>query len=46
MILQFQSWAYIQEKHNFKRYIDPSIHCSMIYSHQDMKQPKYPMVDE
>ena len=36
MIQQLHSWAYIQENHNFKRYMHPGVHCSTIYNTQDM----------
>ena len=29
-----------------KRYLHPQVHCSIIYSSQDMEQPKCPSVDK
>ena len=35
-----------RENHNSKRYTQPSVHCSTIYSIHTQKQPKYPLTEE
>ena len=39
MIQQLHSWAYIRKRQNsdLKRYMHPNVHCSTIYSSQDME---------
>ena len=32
---QSHYWAYIQRKPRFKRYMHPSVHCSIIHNSQD-----------
>ena len=47
MIQQSHSWAYTQRKHNLKRYMYPSVHCSTLYNSQDMNiEPKCPSTEE
>ena len=36
----------LRENRNFKRYMHPNVHCSIIYNSQDMEEPKYPSTEE
>ena len=46
MTQQHHSWLYIQRKHNSKRHMHPSTHCSFIYSSQGIEQPKCSSTEE
>ena len=48
MAQQLHSWVYIQERQNtnLKRCMHPSVHRSIIYNSQGMKQLKCPSAEE
>ena len=35
-----------REKHDWKEYTHPYVHCSAVYNSQDMEPPKGPLTDE
>ena len=48
MTMQSPSWAYIQRQNMVQKdpWPLPSVHCSGIYSGQDIEQPKRPLTEE
>ena len=48
MTQQFHFWEFIQRrlKHYSKEYLQPYVHCSVIYNSQDLESTQRPSVDE
>ena len=48
--LRYHCWVYIQKTKNkntdWKRYMHPNVHSSIIYNFQEWEQPKCPSTDE